>query len=310
MSASCRHAPARTDVTWTATRRPWKGQEKNMSSADFETIMRQSEGNLCQVALGGAGDPDTHEEFEKILMLTRKYGAVPNFTTSGITFTREKAKLCKKYCGAVAVSEHFAEYTQNALKLLLDEGVRTSLHYVLSGRTIDTAIQRLGDGSFPKGIYALIFLLYKPVGLGVRENVLKAEDPRVKEFFSLVDRGGYPFEIGFDSCSCAGILNFTRNTNPVSIDFCEGGRFSAYIDANMNMMPCSFANQDPSWFVSLRENTIEEAWNSDVFEKFRYSLRNSCKGCRNRENCAGGCPLVNEITLCKRKERDFQREAV
>ena len=153
-----------------------------MSSADFETIMRQSEGNLFQVALGGAGDPDTHEEFEKILMLTRKYGAVPNFTTSGITFTREKAKLCKKYCGAVAVSEHFAEYTQNALKLLLDEGVRTSLHYVLSGRTIDTAIQRLGDGSFPKGIYALIFLLYKPVSdfMEISSPHLKVIDPRYR----------------------------------------------------------------------------------------------------------------------------------
>lgn len=90
-----------------------------------------------------------------------------------------------------------------------------------------------------------------------------------------------------------------------TLDYCEGGRFSAYIDANMNMMPCSFANQDSSWFVSLKDHTIQEAWDSPVFDKFRYSLRHSCKKCINRMSCAGGCPLVNNITLCNRKEREF-----
>ena len=83
-----------------------------------------------------------------------------------------------------------------------------------------------------------------------------------------------------------------------SIDYCEGGRFSCYIDANMNMMPCSFGNQDSKWFVSLRNNTIEDAWNSEVFEKFRDSLRNSCQWCDKREMCAGGCTICRDIVLC------------
>lgn len=277
----------------------------NMSLADYESILRQSEGKLFQVALGGAGDPDTHEEFEKILMLSKEYNVVPNFTTSGIAFTKEKAQLCKKYCGAVAVSEHFADYTDRAIGMLLEAGVRTNIHYVLSNKSIDRAIDRLKNNSFKKGINAVIFLLYKPVGYGSRENVLSADDDRVKQFFNLIDRGHFHHKVGFDSCSCAGILNFTRNTDPASIDFCEGGRFSAYIDANMNMMPCSFANQDPNWFVSLREHTVKEAWDSEVFDRFRYSLRHSCHGCRNRENCGGGCPIVNEVTLCGRPERNF-----
>ena len=80
---------------------------KNMSLEDYISIMEQCKGKTFQIALGGAGDPDTHENFEEILKTTRKYGMVPNFTTSGITMTEEKAKICKKYCGAVAVSEHF-----------------------------------------------------------------------------------------------------------------------------------------------------------------------------------------------------------
>lgn len=278
----------------------------NMSVEDFKSIIEQGKGKLFQVALGGAGDVDTHEDFEEILKICRENCVVPNFTTSGIMMTKEKAEICKKYCGAVAVSEHFADYTEKALDLLLEAGVKTNIHYVLSNKSIDKAIELLKTDSFKKGINAVVFLLYKPVGLGVEENMLKVDDPRLKEFFGLIDEGGFHHKVGFDSCSCSGIVNFTKNTNMDSLDFCEGGRFSAYIDANMNMMPCSFANQDSSWFISLREHTIQEAWDSEIFDRFRYSLKNSCKGCKNREICGGGCPIVNQITLCNRKERDFQ----
>ena len=278
----------------------------NMSVEDFESILKQSKGKLFQVALGGAGDVDTHENFEEIVKLCREYNIVPNFTTSGILMTKENAAICKKYCGAVAVSEHFTDYTEKALDLLLDVGVKTNIHYVLSNKSIDIAIDRLKNNSFKHGINAVVFLLYKPVGLGVEENMLKPDDPKVKEFFELIDKGNYHHKIGFDSCSCSGIVNFNDNINLDSIDFCEGARYSGYIDANMNMMPCSFANQNSDWFVNLREHTIQEAWDSEIFEKFRYSLRNSCSSCKNRQNCAGGCPLVNQITLCNRKEREFK----
>lgn len=280
----------------------------NMSLEDYRSIMEQSKGKMFSCALGGAGDVDTHEHFEEILKISRDYDIVPNFTTSGIAMTPEKAKICKKYCGAVAVSEHFAPYTKKALEMLIEAGVKTNLHYVLSNKTIDDAISRLKTGDFYKGLNAVVFLLYKPVGLGVESNMLQPDDERLKEFFALIDKGGYQFKIGFDSCTCTGIVNFTHDVNPDSIDYCEGARFSAYIDSDMNMMPCSFANQNPDWFVSLRDHSIEEAWNSDVFENFRYSLRHSCKQCPLRDACRGGCPLVNQITLCNRKERDFYQE--
>lgn len=255
-------------------------------------------------ALGGAGDPDTHEHFEEILKLCKKYKVVPNFTTSGIAFTKEKAKLCKKYCGAVAVSEHNADYTERAINLLLNAGVKTNIHYVLSNKTIDDAIDRLKNDSFHKGINAVIFLLYKPIGLGKEENMLATDNPKVKEFFSLIGNNKCSHKIGFDSCSCPGIINYSNNVNLMSIDYCEGGRYSAYIDANMNMMPCSFANQNPEWYTNLRLYTIQEAWNNDIFNKFRYSLSNSCKSCTQREFCAGGCPLMRNIVLCNSENKD------
>ena len=276
----------------------------NMSLDDFESILKQSKGKLFQIALGGAGDPDTHENFEEILKLCKSYNIVPNFTTSGIAFTKEKAELCKKYCGAVAVSEHNADYTKKALKLLLEAGVKTNLHYVLSSKTIDDAIDKLKNDNFYKSINAVVFLLYKPVGLGKEEKILTTDNPKVKEFFSLIGKNNYSCKIGFDSCSCPGIINYSNNVNLMSIDYCEGGRYSAYIDANMNMMPCSFANQNPEWYTNLRLYTIQEAWNNDIFNKFRYSLSNSCKSCTQREFCAGGCPLMRNIVLCDSKNKD------
>lgn len=277
----------------------------NMSIEDYESIMKQSTGKLFQCALGGAGDVDTHEEFENIVKLSRQYDIVPNFTTSGILMTEKKAAICKEYCGAIAVSEHFADYTDRAIDMLLDANVKTNIHYVLSNKSIDKAIERLKTNSFKQGINAVVFLLYKPVGLGVEEQMLRADDPRVKEFFSIIDSGDFHHKIGFDSCSCAGIVNFTEKISKDSIDFCEGGRFSAYIDSNMHMMPCSFANQNPEWFIDLRKYSIQEAWDSDLFNKFRYSLANSCACCKDRLYCGGGCPLVNQITLCNREERRF-----
>lgn len=278
----------------------------NMSIDDYRSIMEQCKGKVFQVALGGAGDPDTHENFEEILKITREYNIVPNFTTSGICMTPEKAKLCKEYCGAVAVSEHNTDYTEKALNMLINEGVKTNIHYVLSNKTIDDAISRLRNNGFHKGINAVVFLLYKPIGLGKIENVLRADDPKVKEFFELVDNGNFDFKIGFDSCSCAGIINNTSKIDLHSIDFCEGGRHSMYISANMNAMPCSFGNQDPKWWVSLRDHTIQEAWNGEVFNKFRYSLENSCMNCKDRAGCAGGCPICRDIVLCNREEKELK----
>ena len=278
---------------------------ENMSLDDYRSIMEQGKGKIFQVALGGAGDPDTHEHFEEILKLTREYGIVPNFTTSGITFTKEKAEICKKYCGAVAVSWHNEDYTYKAIDVLIKAGVKTNIHYVLSAKSIDEAIERLKNNTFPEGINAIVFLLYKPIGLGKMENILTADNPKVKEFFKLVDKNDFEFKIGFDSCSCAGIVNNTENVNLDSIDFCEGGRYSMYISADMNAMPCSFGNQDSKWYVDLRKNTIEEAWNGEVFERFRNSLRNSCPNCPKRNGCAGGCPICREVVLCNNPEKEL-----
>ena len=278
---------------------------KNMSLQAFHRIMEQCQGKVFQVALGGAGDPDTHENFEEILTSCAEHNIVPNFTTSGLAMTAEKAEFCRRYCGAVAVSEHNADYTDRAVKLLLEAGVKTNIHFVLSTESIDRAIEILKTGEYRPGINAIVFLLYKPVGLGRTEKVLSAEDVRVKEFFSLVSKNKCPFKVGFDSCSCAALVNFAPELDFRFMDFCEGGRFSMYISAEEKAYPCSFANQKPVGIdISETGVTIAEAWQQ--FGEFRARLQNSCPTCADRENCGGGCPLLSSVILCNRKARTEQ----
>ena len=283
----------------------YKG-ENNMSLEDFKSIIDQIKDKVMQVALGGAGSPNEHENFKEIVEYARENGVVPNYTTSGIGLTDEMVQITKKYAGAVAVSDYGQDYTYKAIKMFTDAGVKTNLHFVLGEDSIDRAIEYLKNTpEWLSKINAIIFLLYKPVGLGNRRNMLKYDNPKLKEFFELVEQP-HKFKIGFDSCTVPAILNFTDKIDKNSIDTCEAGRFSCYITHDMKMIPCSFDNQDMRYAVDLRNHTIQEAWNSNEFDDFRMHFANSCNGCSEKRTCFGGCPLRREIVLCERPEKDLQ----
>ena len=270
----------------------------NMALEDFEEIVRQCRGKTYQIALGGCGDPDQHEHFADILETCHQAGIVPNFTTSGLGLNSELAQLCKKHCGAVAVSWYRSTYTLRAIDLLFQADVKTNIHYVVSNSTIEEAVTRLKERSFPVGVNAIVFLLHKPVGLGSQAQVLKCDDLRVKEFLELACGGNHGYKIGFDSCSIPGLISQSIDVNQDSVDTCEGARWSAYITSDMLMLPCSFDNQSKRWAVDLRSHTIKEAWDSSVFEDFRRYFRQSCPDCEHRSACMGGCPICREVVLC------------
>lgn len=279
-------------------------EKQNMGLGDFESIIKMAKGTVQQIALGGRGDPNKHENFEDILKLCRENDIVPNYTTSGFNLTFEEIMITKEYCGAVAVS-FYGNSSIDSIWNFLNNGVKTNVHYVLSNNSIQTAINMLEGSVLPK-VNAIIFLLHKPIGLGEEDNVLKYNNDLVSKFFEVVDRS--KVKVGFDSCSCPGIINFTSNVNLDSIDYCEAGRFSCYIDAEMNMMPCSFGSNDSRYFSNLRNSTIKEVWNSKLFDDFRDHFKKSCPNCKNRKFCGGGCPIVPQITLCNRKEKDNENK--
>ena len=278
-------------------------EQPNMTMEDFRQIAEQCRKRTNQLALGGRGDPDQHEHFEELLKISRENMLVPNFTTSGYGMTPEIATICKQYCGAVAVSWYRSEYTLSAIQMLLDARVKTNIHYVLGQNSIDEAIDRLKKNDFPKGINAVIFLLHKPAGQGTKANMLDAADPRVAAFFAQLDVI-HPFKTGMDSCNVPGAIRYCHSVLAQSLDTCEGARYSCYISADLFMTPCSF-DQEKRYYVTLKDKTIEEAWNSQPFEAFRDHLRNACPHCDQRELCMGGCPLMPEIVVCDSVNRQI-----
>lgn len=277
----------------------------NMTLEDFKKIVDESKGKVLQIALGGRGNPNKHENFKEILEYCRANDIVPNYTTSGMELTDEEVALTKKYCGAVAVSWQRADHSVNALKKFIAAGCKTNVHFVLGNFSIDDAIGRLLAPHFglPEGVNAIIFLLHKNKGLGDEKNVLKADDLRVKAFFDLIDNRKFDFKIGFDSCSMSGIATFTSKIDMASTEGCEGSCFSGYISSEMIMTPCSF-DSEQKWGVNLNTCSIQDAWNSKNFNDFRDRHRfglsdGKCKSCKFHLSVCKPCPVAPEITLCE-----------
>ena len=278
-------------------------KKPNMTAEDFETIAKECRRITNQIALGGRGDPNQHEDFEKILQICRENELVPNYTTSGFGMNDKQILLTKQYCGAVAVSWYRSKYTEEAIRKLIEAGCRTNIHYVLSKNSIEEAVERLSGKGFPDGVNAVIFLMHKPVGQGERENMITSQNPHLREFCDLINTKEQKFKVGFDSCSVPMIVNYCPSISKMTLDTCEGGRYSCYISSEMVMSPCSF-DREEKYGVSLRGRTIREVWNSTQFEQFRNSLKHSCPDCPDREFCMGGCPLVPEVALCGRKQKN------
>lgn len=273
----------------------------NMSFEDYRKIIDECAPSLFQVALGGHGDPNKHENFRQILEYTKGHRVVPNYTTSGINLTDEEIQATKEFCGAVAVSYQRAEHTFRAIERFMAAGVKTNIHYVLGEHTIDEAILRLERNDWPLGVNAIIFLLYKPVGLGIHSRILSSKE-KISKFFSLIDNHEGPYKIGFDSCTIPALIQYAKSVDMASVDTCEGARYSMYITSDMMALPCSF-DQEHRWAVDLNKSSIQEAWNSDKFGSFREHFTSSCSGCLDRHLCMGGCPIKNEINICSREQR-------
>jgi len=264
--------------------------EPNMKVEDFKTIIDQVKHHTNQVALGGRGDPNHHEDFEEIVSYARKNGVVPNYTTSGIDLTDEQIEI-SKMCGAVAVSDYEQSYTYSALKRFMDAEVKTNIHLIFSRNTYHKVMKivygydawnHYGNHDVDiDRLNAVIFLLFKPAGAG-QFLEWKPTDFHLSSFAEIVFDTKAKFKIGMDSCLINKVLQYVEpnKLQKMSIDTCEGARMSAYITPDMKMMPCSFADEGISSVPIKGDKDIEYIWNrSRKFKSFRKQLMNDQKCC-------------------------------
>ena len=62
------------------------------------------------------------------------------------------------------------------------------------------------------------------------------------------------------------------------LDFCDGSRFTVYVDEDLNVSPCSFIKGN-HFTESLREKSMNEIWNGEKFSKFRSILNKEPQAC-------------------------------
>ena len=263
-----------------------------MSLENYKKIIQQASNlGVMQVALGG-GNPNQHPDFIEIIKMTRELGIIPSYTTNGKGLTEKILKASQKFCGAVAVSlyEPYDE-SYKAIRKLINNEIKTNVHFILSSKTIDNAINLLNE--IPQEIEdvnAIIFLNYKPQNKDARLCLKNAE--KLKEFFNIINHKKLPFKIGFDSCSISFLAKEIEDLNIDSVDFCEAGRYSAFISEEMKMYPCSFmVNTIEGEDLHIKD--IENVWtNGEDFKLIREKINNNnCGKCKYFDICHGGCRI-------------------
>lgn len=293
----------------------------HMTYENFKKLIDESKGKTFQIALGGRGDPDQHPDFIKMIKYAKENDVVPNFTTSGYGLDLKILPIIKKYCGAVAVSYYRSFYTTRAIQGFLSHGIKTNIHFVLSKTSIDEAIDLIENKKIPKGINRVIFLLHKPVGRGSKANVLSFKDPKVQHFYNLFNQEENCLMVGFDTCTAPALIHFAPKIAKSSYDTCEAGRFSAYVTPDFKLLPCSFDGEE-AYSVDLNQHSIEEAFNSELFDTFRskfsknklsensYNMNSEsvCDQCTHVSLCMSGCPLMKSIVLCDDLHQELMRK--
>jgi radical SAM protein with 4Fe4S-binding SPASM domain len=269
--------------------------------SDYTKLVNQaSQLGVLQIALGG-GNPNYHPQFCEILRITReKYGIVVSYTTNGNLLTNDILNFSKEYCGAIALSAYYDDKTMESIvNKIISYKIKLNIHFLLTSATMNKAIRWLRNPpDFLKKVNAIVFLNYKPLGRDINKNLLLNNSSLIELFFSLISGGNYPFKIGFDSCSISWLVKYLKIDNRF-IEPCEAARFSAFIDENLNMYPCSFSQYTSP--PNINKDSILNIWqNETIFNSFRRQLNtNQCNNKMCFKNCLGGCPIYPEInSIC------------
>lgn len=271
----------------------YRGSNKNgksMSLELYEKILKNAEQTgVFQIAIGG-GNPNQHPQFIEILKLTRKYGIIPSYTTNGQGMTKEIYEASKKYAGAVAVSWYSpSDDAKKVIKNCRLYDIPVNIHFVLDEESIGRARELLKN-EFVEYVNAIIFLAYKPVGNGKRKVLKKGKklDSFIEELIQY-ER----CQIGFDSCMISHLVEKNKLIDLCSIDYCEAGRFSAFISEEGNMYPCSFMCGAGKRGYSILNDDINYIWqNAKEFIEIREAIecrKGKCLACNLFELCHGGC---------------------
>ena len=262
-------------------------EQDNMKFEHYKILIHDVRNYVNQVALGGRGDPNHHENFKELIEFTRAHGVAPNYTTSGINMTDQMIEDSKP-CGGVAVSDYGKDHTFSAIDRLIKAGIKTNMHKIFSRHSAEECIRSIqGEDVWYNLIdldklNAVVFLLFKPQGKGKDLLDWIPTEDQIKRFSEAIKDQRCKFKIGMDSCMVNKLKQVGREFTKMEemmLDTCEAARMSCYITPDMKLMPCSFCNHDKEG-VSLLSTPFKDIWsNGNAFKSVRNKLTADGQSC-------------------------------
>ena len=279
------------------------GSGINMSLETFKDVFSKFPKVLTQIAFG-IGDIDSNKDLIPILNHCRENEVVPNLTTNGMGVDDEWAQALGHFCGAIAVSHYgFDDICFNAIEKLCGNNLQVNIHKLLSEETFDscfTLIDKVKSDPRLSKMKAIVFLLLKPKGDRNKFHSIDSLEKYKKLLDYAKEKG---VAVGMDSCSAPMALKCVPDSAIPSIEPCESGLFSCFIDVEGNFWPCSFCPGSIDFEpINITKVTdfVKEVWYGAQVSKWRDSLLNSSKGCSScsKQKHCRSCPVYN-ITICK-----------
>lgn len=257
-----------------------------MSLNTFKTIFHNLPKTVTQIAFG-IGNIHANPDMWDIFKYTKDHGMAANVTVNGAGISDAVADKLVEYCDAVAVSLYQKDLTYDAVKKLSDRGLeQTNIHCMIATETFDNAIMLVDDFFVDErlaGLNAVVFLSLKPKGRG-EVGYTRMNDETFKK---LVDHAlEKNIRFGFDSCSAPKFLKSVKDhpnfaTFEQSIEPCEAGVYSSYINVKGYYFPCSFLEGVTGWEEGIDTKSgpfMTNVWNAD--KTLDYKKRTiGCRGC-------------------------------
>jgi MoaA/NifB/PqqE/SkfB family radical SAM enzyme len=217
-----------------------------MTTENFTKVIDKMPKSLTQCALG-IGNVDQPNLFELMDVLIAR-DIKPNLTINGDRMTPEIYDNLASRCGAIAVSYYDKDLTFNAVYELatVRKMSQINIHFFLSEETYEKGLQLIEDAkSDPrmKDLNAIVFLSAKLRGNAEKNDYhILSQEKYNKLALTALNSG---INVGMDSCSAMKTLiaykdvpNFEDLGN--SIEPCESGVYSSYINKDGYYFPCSF----------------------------------------------------------------------
>lgn len=283
------------------------GRGKRMSLSMFNEIAMRLPKEVTQIAFG-IGDLDDNEDMWSIFALCRSIGIIPNVTINGAMLTEQRAERLADLMGAVSVSLYDKDECYNAVQLLRESGVeQVNIHAMLSEETYQLCLSVLDDvkrDSRLSSLNAVVFLALKPKGRGKHMTPLTTPS-LYRRLVKRARSAGIAF--GMDSCSAPSFLFAAKDwadfdTLVKSVDPCESGLFSLYINVDGEAFPCSFTEGTEGWKTGIpayREDFVKHVWNHERIREWRDRLLSSTKSCNCRlSGICRKCPVYRNINAC------------